>query len=74
MDMAGICVSSGSACSSGKVKSSRVVTKMGRPDLADKGLRISTGWTTKAEDWQRFYDVWSKGYEVYLKRHAKELV
>ncbi|MFT4075599.1 MAG: aminotransferase class V-fold PLP-dependent enzyme [Asticcacaulis sp.] len=74
MDMAGICVSSGSACSSGKVKSSRVVTNMGRPNLADKVLRISSGWTTKAEDWQRFYDVWSKGYEVYLKRHAKELV
>lgn len=74
MDMAGICVSSGAACSSGKVKSSRVVTAMGRPDLADKGLRISTGWTTKAEDWQRFYDVWSRGYELYLKRHAKELV
>ncbi|MGN6210761.1 cysteine desulfurase family protein [Asticcacaulis sp.] len=74
MDMAGICVSSGSACSSGKVKSSRVVIGMGRPDLADKVLRISSGWTTKAEDWRRFYDVWSKGYEVYLKRHAKELV
>lgn len=74
MDMAGVCVSSGSACSSGKVKSSRVVTAMGWPDLADKVLRISSGWTTKAEDWQRFYDVWSKGYEVYLKRHTKELV
>ncbi|ESQ94323.1 cysteine desulfurase family protein [Asticcacaulis benevestitus] len=74
MDMAGICVSSGSACSSGKVKASRVVAAMGRPDLADKVLRISGGWTTTAEDWQRFYDVWSKGYEVYLKRHAKELV
>ncbi len=74
MDMAEICVSSGSACSSGKVKASRVVTAMGRPDLADKVLRISSGWTTTPEDWQRFYDVWSKGYEVYLKRHAKELV
>lgn len=79
MDMAGVCVSSGSACSSGKVKSSRVVTAMGHAsqglaDLADKVLRISSGWTTKAEDWQRFIDVWSKGYEVYLKRHAKELV
>ncbi|EGF90409.1 aminotransferase class-V family protein [Asticcacaulis biprosthecium C19] len=73
MDMAGICVSSGSACSSGKVKTSRVVTAMGRPDLADKVLRVSAGWTTQAEDWQRFYDVWSKGYEVYLKRHAKEM-
>ena len=74
MDMAGICVSSGSACSSGKVKASRVVTAMGCPDLADKVLRISGGWTTTTEDWQRFYDVWSKGYEVYLKRHTKELV
>ena len=79
MDMAGICVSSGSACSSGKVKASRVVTAMGHADLgladlADKVLRISGGWTTTTEDWQRFYDVWSKGYEVYLKRHTKELV
>jgi cysteine desulfurase len=74
MDMAGICVSSGSACSSGKVKSSRVVTNMGYPDLADKVLRISAGWNTAPQDWQRFLSVWSKGYEVYLKRHAKELV
>ncbi|ESQ75308.1 cysteine desulfurase family protein [Asticcacaulis sp. AC402] len=73
LDMAGVYVSSGSACSSGKVKSSRVVSAMGRPDLADKVLRVSAGWTTQAEDWQRFYDVWSKGYEVYLKRHAKEM-
>lgn len=73
MDMAGICVSSGSACSSGKVKSSRVVTAMGRPDLADKVLRISSGWTTTPADWQAFFDIWSKGYEVYLKRHAKEV-
>ena len=73
MDMAGICVSSGSACSSGKVKASRVVTAMGRPDLADKVLRISSGWTTAPADWQAFFDIWSKGYEVYLKRHAKEV-
>lgn len=73
MDLAGICVSSGSACSSGKVKASRIVTAMGRPELAEKVLRVSAGWTTTPDYWQRFYDVWSKGYEVYLKRHAKEM-
>jgi cysteine desulfurase len=71
MDMAGICVSSGSACSSGKVKASRVVAAMGYPELADKVLRISAGWTTQTEDWQRFYDVWSAGYDDYLKRRVK---
>ena len=71
MDMAGICVSSGSACSSGKVKSSRIVAAMGLDGMAGKALRVSGGWTTTPEDWTRFYDVWSKGYEAYLKRHVK---
>ncbi len=71
MDMAGICVSTGSACSSGKVKSSRVIAAMGRESQADKALRVSAGWTTAPDDWNRFYDVWSKGYEDYLKRHAR---
>ena len=73
MDMAGVCVSSGSACSSGKVRASRVVTAMGQAGLADKVLRVSAGWTTQARDWQKFYDVWSDGYAAYLKRHAKEV-
>jgi len=73
MDMNGIAVSSGSACSSGKVKASRVVTAMGRPDLADKVLRVSAGWTTTPEDWDRFLAVWSEGYKAFLKRHAKEV-
>jgi cysteine desulfurase len=72
LDMAGICVSSGSACSSGKVKSSRIVTAMGLTGMADKVLRVSSGWTTEAEDWHRFLDVWSKGYEMYLKRRVRE--
>ncbi|UDF02248.1 cysteine desulfurase family protein [Asticcacaulis sp. AND118] len=70
MDMAGICVSSGSACSSGKVKSSRVLEAMGLNEVADKALRVSSGWTTSAADWQRFLEVWSKGYETHLARKA----
>ena len=73
MDLAGVCVSSGSACSSGKVKESRVVTAMGYPELAGYALRVSAGWTTSADDLRRFYDIWSKGYVTYLKRQAKEV-
>ena len=73
MDMNGVAVSSGSACSSGKVKASRVVTAMGRPDLADKVLRVSAGWTTTPEDWRTFLATWSKGFEAFLKRQTKEV-
>ena len=45
MDLAGVAVSSGAACSSGKVRSSRVLAAMGvAPDLARAALRVSFGW------------------------------
>ncbi|MGA9659441.1 MAG: aminotransferase class V-fold PLP-dependent enzyme [Asticcacaulis sp.] len=74
MDMAGICVSSGSACSSGKVKASRVVTAMGHADLASNVLRISGGSTNKPEDWQTFLSVWTQGYDTYLQRHKRNTI
>lgn len=55
LDLAGIAVSSGSACSSGKVGPSHVLAAMGLPaDLARCAIRVSLGWTTTAEDVDAF--------------------
>ena len=51
LDLEGIAVSSGSACSSGKVGRSFVLAAMGvAPELADCGLRISLGWSSTRGD------------------------
>jgi len=51
LDLAGVAVSAGAACSSGKVKASHVLSVMGAPDeLASCAIRVSLGWnTTKAD-------------------------
>jgi cysteine desulfurase len=55
LDLAGVCVSSGSACSSGSVKPSHVLEAMGiAPALAGCALRVSLGWDTRAEDIDAF--------------------
>ena len=53
LDLQGFCLSSGSACSSGKVAASHVVEAMGRDDLAGHVLRISGGWDTSKDTYQR---------------------
>lgn len=59
LDLAGIAISAGSACSSGKVRASHVLQAMGLgPDLAGSAIRISAGWATKPEDFDRFFDAW----------------
>jgi cysteine desulfurase len=58
MDLAGVMVSAGSACSSGKVKASRVVEAMGRTDLAPFALRVSGGWASSEADWIKCGDAW----------------
>lgn len=59
MDLGGVAVSSGSACSSGKVKRSVVLAAMGADDaLADSAIRTSYGWNSVLEDFDRTADVW----------------
>ena len=50
LDLAGFAISSGAACSSGKVTSSHVLKAMGREEDADQIIRISAGWQTKQAD------------------------
>ena len=54
-DLAGIAVSAGSACSSGKVKSSPVLGAMGYgEDVAGSAIRVSLGWDSSEQDVDRF--------------------
>lgn len=59
MDLAGVAVSSGSACSSGKVKRSLVLSAMGvDDDLSESAVRISFGWDTAPGDFDTAADAW----------------
>lgn len=68
MDLAGIAISAGSACSSGKVERSAVLDAMGvDPSLAESAIRISLGWTTTAEEIDRCLSA----YASIVARRAK---
>jgi cysteine desulfurase len=55
MDMAGVCVSAGAACSSGDVKTSKVIESLGfNTELAKCGMRISLGLETTMQDIEKF--------------------
>lgn len=59
LDLAGIAVSSGSACSSGKIAPSHVLLAMGlAPEEAKSAIRVSLGWNSTAGDVARFLEVW----------------
>ncbi len=57
LDIAGFAVSAGSACSSGKVKASHVLTAMDAGEKAGQAIRISGGWQTCKEDFERLAQV-----------------
>jgi cysteine desulfurase len=61
LDVEGVSVSSGSACSSGKVKPSLVLSAMGvSAALASGAIRVSLGWNTKLEDLALFVAAFEK--------------
>ena len=67
-DLAGVMVSSGSACSSGKVAKSHVLAAMGvADDAAETAIRVSLGWTTLESDIDRFVAAWT---QLYRRTHA----
>jgi cysteine desulfurase len=68
LDLEGVMVSAGAACSSGRVKPSGVLTAMGLSELADCAVRASGGWTTTEQDWNRFAEVWRHAYGRHTAR------
>lgn len=68
-DLDGIAVSSGSACSSGKVAASHVLQAMGvGKETVASAIRVSLGWNTAAGDVNRFIDSWQR----IAGRHAAQ--
>jgi cysteine desulfurase len=59
LDLAGVAVSAGSACSSGKVEPSHVLIAMGAaPELAASSIRVSLGFGTRSADIEKFLGAW----------------
>ena len=69
LDLAGIAVSSGSACSSGKVGKSHVLAAMGvSEELRAGALRVSFGWNSRAEDVERFLEAFASVLQRLYER------
>ena len=69
-DLNGIAVSSGSACSSGKVQASHVLAAMGvEPSLAQGAVRVSLGWSTSESDIENLLNALTKVVSSLRKRH-----
>ena len=69
-DLNGIAVSSGSACSSGKVQASHVLAAMGvEPILAQGAVRVSLGWATTERDIENLLNALTKVSSSLLRKH-----
>jgi cysteine desulfurase len=70
-DLNGIAVSSGSACSSGKVQASHVLAAMGvEPTVARGAVRVSLGWSTTEAEIDTLLTAWNKVVSSLLNKHA----
>ncbi|WP_317054518.1 cysteine desulfurase family protein [Roseovarius rhodophyticola] len=71
MDLAGFAISAGSACSSGKVKASRVLAAMGFDEVeAASAIRVSLGPQTTEDEVRAFAAAWTSAYEKFRARSA----
>ena len=71
LDLAGVAISAGSACSSGKVEPSHVLRALGAPD-AETGcaIRISLGWASSAADVEKLVSSWRAFYAGMSARYT----
>lgn len=68
LDLDGVMISAGSACSSGKVAPSHVLSAMGAGDLAGSAIRVSLGWTSTAGDIEAFLSA----FVPLARRHPRQ--
>ena len=71
LDLAGVMVSAGAACSSGKVKASPVLEAMGQGELSGCAIRVSGGWNSTEADWTRFVEAWFEAHARHAARHRQ---
>ena len=71
-DLEGVAVSSGSACSSGKVQPSHVLSAMGLdPAVAQGAVRLSLGWSSQPGDINRCLEAWRKLGNTLLREERR---
>ena len=71
LDLAGVAISSGSACSSGKVEASHVLSAMGVPEeVAQGAIRVSLGFATRRDDIESFLKAFAELIERLRSKAA----